>query len=37
MIRLSQGLGNGCIGIYVKNFDLDGPNVDVWGLIDLII
>ncbi len=37
MIGLSQGLGNGHIGISIKNLDLDGADADVWGLIDLII
>jgi hypothetical protein len=37
MTRLSQGLGNGHIDIFVKNLDLDGVDVDVWGLIDLTI
>ncbi len=35
MTGLSQGLGNGHIGIFVKNFEFDGVDVDVWGLIDL--
>ncbi len=34
---LTQGLGNGCIGISIKNLDLDGTNADVWGSIDLTI
>jgi hypothetical protein len=37
MTRLSQGLGNGYIRILIKNLDLHGANVDVWGLYDLTI
>jgi hypothetical protein len=37
MTRLSQGLGNGCIRISIKNPNLYGANVDVWGLDDLTI
>jgi hypothetical protein len=37
MIRLSQGLGNGYIGIFIKNLDLDGADANVWGLIEFTI
>jgi hypothetical protein len=37
MIGLSQGFGNGHIDIFIKNLDLDGADIDVWGLVDLII
>jgi hypothetical protein len=37
MIGLSQVLGNECIRISVKNLDLHGANVNVWGLDDLTI
>jgi hypothetical protein len=36
MTWLSQGFGNGCIRILVKNLDLDGADVDVWGLDDFL-
>jgi hypothetical protein len=29
MIGLSQGLNNGCIGLYVKNIDLNGADGNV--------
>jgi hypothetical protein len=37
MIRLSQDLGNGCTRISTLIIDLDGVDVNVWGLDDLTI
>jgi hypothetical protein len=37
MIGLSQSLGNGFIGISILILDLDGADVDAWGLDDLTI